>query len=450
MKNKVLAICLALALFYAFCDPCQAQSGNGRTPVLVTPAFTKSLIDSLAQALRKYYIFPDAADMMANYLVQEFQAGAYNEIKDPVLLAEHLFRDLQKAHHDGHLRFNYDPQMANRLADTTGLQERRRVDDSLNLIRARENNFGFSKVEVLSGNIGYVAFSSFMGYVQEASPTFTAAFSFLSNTRALIIDLRKNGGGSPAMVSQVESYFFPVKTHLNDIVDRNSGTRIMWTDPERAGGVILKMPVYILTSHGTFSGAEDFTYGLQSVKRATVVGDTTGGGAHPTGSFNVGMGFVANIPLARSLNPYTHTDWEGTGVVPDIPVPAATALEAAEKAIFTQQLAQPTTESDKKVAQWQLNNLRAHQSSEILDSLNLLPYTGTYQGGLYFYVLGHDLYCRNAERGNQEFKLMHINNNLFQLDENVQVEFTKESTGKFSAITMFWSNGNESYKSILK
>jgi hypothetical protein len=450
MKIKFLTSCLVVAFFYTWYNPCQAQSGQGTTAVRVTPEFTRSLIDSLGQSLRKYYIFPDTAGKMLTYLVHEFQTGAYNEIKDPVALADHLFKDLQKAHHDGHLRLNYDPEMAMRLGDTSGQKDRRRIGDSMNLIRARENNFGFSKAEVLSGNIGYVAFSNFIGPVKEATHTFTAAFSFLSNTRALIIDLRKNGGGSPAMVSRVESYFFPVKTHLNDIVDRLAGTRVMWTDPERTGRVILQMPVYILTSHGTFSGAEDFTYGLQSVKRATVVGDTTGGGAHPTGTFNVGMGFVANIPIARSLNPYTHTDWEGIGVIPDIPVPSVNALEAAEKAIFTQQLAQAATKSDRRIAQWQLDNFRALQSSEILDSINLLPYTGTYQGGLDFYVLGHDLYCRNAERGNQKFRLMHITGNLFQLDENVQVEFTKDATGKFSAITMFWSNGNESYKSKLE
>jgi hypothetical protein len=250
------------------------------------------------------------------------------------------------------------------------------------------------------------------------------------------------------MVSQIESYFFPEKTHLNDIVYPSLGkTEEYWADPAKAEGTILKMPVYILTSRRTFSAAEDFTYGMQSIKRAIIVGDTTGGGAHPTRPFSIGQGFVASIPHARSLNPYTHTDWEGTGVRPDIPVAANKALEAAQMAILTERMNKATSELDKRSVQWQINNLLVNQKEEIKDAAFLSSYTGTYQGGLVFYVSQSALYCKNAERGNQVFKLSFVSGNRFVLDENVQVEFVKDNQGKFSSIKMWWRDGRISDKS---
>jgi hypothetical protein len=206
------------------------------------------------------------------------------------------------------------------------------------------------------------------------------------------------------------------------------------------------MPVYILTSKRTFSGAEDFSYGMQSLKRAIIVGDTTGGGAHPTRPFGVGFGFVADIPFARSLNPYTHTDWEGTGVIPDIPVVSGKALESAERVILLDQVKDAKTELETRKAQWQLNRLVAMQGTEPLDTSFLASFTGVYQGGLDFYVQDHELYCKNRERGNAIFQLQHIDGNRFVLDENVQVEFTKDDKGSFSVINMWWSDGRVSYR----
>jgi C-terminal processing protease CtpA/Prc len=309
----------------------------------------------------------------------------------------------------------------------------------------RESNFLFTKVEVLPGNIGYVQFNGFTGFLREARPTFTGAFRFVANTKALIIDMRMNGGGSPAMVCHVASYFFPTKRHWNDIVYRHR-TGEFWTDPAEADSLTLSMPVYILTSKRTFSGAEDFSYGMQSLRRAIIVGDTTGGGAHPTRPIGVGLGFVADIPFARSLNPYTHTDWEGTGVIPDIPVVSGKALESAERAILMVQLKDAKTELETRQAQWQLNRLVAMQGTERLDASFLASLTGMYQGGLDFYVQGHELYCKNRERGNAVFQLQYIDSSRFVLDENVQVEFTKDDKGRFSGINMWWIDGRVSHK----
>jgi hypothetical protein len=223
----------------------------------------------------------------------------------------------------------------------------------------------------------------------------------------------------------------------------------MWTDPKHADGLTLTMPVYILTSKRTFSGAEDFTYGMQSLKRATIVGDTTGGGAHPTNAVPVTLGFVASIPFARSLNPYTHTDWEGTGVIPDIPVASDQALEAAQQAAFKDQIQHATNDNDRRAMQWQLDDMMARKASKAIDPAAVTPFFGEYQGGLVFYESGGTFYCRNGELGNQVFKLYSISADMFVLDENVHVEFVREN-GKVTGLNMHWSNGGITNKGKVK
>jgi hypothetical protein len=448
MKRSLIALCLIGVCFFESPFACQAQPGPPESSLQVTPAVTRLLIDSLRQSLNRNYIFPDSAMKMIRYVEAEFKKGAYTAITDPRKLAEQLNKDLQKGHRDGHFHIIYNPRFARELSDTTGWAARQRFGDSMALERSREDNFTFHEIKILPGNIGYLVFNGFSGFVNEARPIITGAFRFLSNTKALIIDLRENSGGSPRMVSQIESYFFPGKTHLNDIVHRIEGTtEEFWTDPAKAEGIYLKMPIYILTSRGTYSAAEDFTYGMQSIKRAIIVGEKTGGGAHPGRPFPIGQGFVASIPHSRSLNPYTHTDWEGTGVRPDIPIAANKALEAAQMAFQTERMNNATSDLEKRSAQWEINALLASQSEQIKDSAFLSLFTGTYQGGLVFYISQSTLYCRNAEVGNRVFRLSFISGNKFVLDENVQVEFVKDNQGNFSSIKMWWRDGRVSDKS---
>jgi C-terminal processing protease CtpA/Prc len=155
--------------------------------------------------------------------------------------------------------------------------------------------------------------------------------NFVNGTDALIIDLRGNGGGNPAMVALICSYLFgPEPVHLNDLYWREGDrTDQFWTRKEVAGKRYLNKDVYVLTSKRTFSGAEEFTYNLKNLKRATIVGETTGGGAHPGGMFRMSPHFGAFIPTGRAINPITKTNWEGTGVTPDVAVPAEQALVVA-------------------------------------------------------------------------------------------------------------------------
>jgi C-terminal processing protease CtpA/Prc len=182
----------------------------------------------------------------------------------------------------------------------------------------------------MNGNIGYVDLRGFNDH-DAGADTVAAAMSFLQNTEALIFDLRQNGGGSPAMIALISSYLFGDKpVHLNDLYWRKGDrTDEFWTKPESAKLKFPNKDIYVLTSNYTFSGAEEFSFNLKHLKRATLIGETTGGGAHPGGMVRLHDHFSAFVPIGRAINPISKTNWEGTGVEPDIKVPKEQALKTA-------------------------------------------------------------------------------------------------------------------------
>ena len=194
----------------------------------------------------------------------------------------------------------------------------------------RLDNFGIHRVERLDGNIGYLDLRR-VPVPANAGPAIAAAMELVAGTYALIIDLRRNGGGSPEGVVFWCSYLVTERpTHLNDIFHADTGeTRQFWALPYVPGTRYVDRPVYVLTSGHTFSGGEDFCYTLQALGRAQVIGETTGGGAHPTRPFPISPAVHIAIPFARSINPVTGTNWQGTGVVPDVAVPEERAYDVA-------------------------------------------------------------------------------------------------------------------------
>lgn len=269
IKNSLLILFLAFSVFIKAQDP-------GKK---LNPKEVKMIVDSLCYALNDAYIYPDKAKLMTDALKSQWKKGVYDKAKDCVTLSQMMYNDVRAAHKDDHFHFRYDPlfgkQLERVMSDSDKVQQYR-----MDLKNSQESNFGFIKAEILPGNVGYLRWDIFTGMVDEAAPTFKSAFKFVEHTKALIIDMRYNGGGSPNMVLHTQNYFFTKKVPMNHIVTRKD-TTLRYTDPSKTEFKLL-MPVYILTARRTFSGAEDFTYGLKYANRATVVGDTTGGGAHPT------------------------------------------------------------------------------------------------------------------------------------------------------------------------
>ena len=396
------------------------------------------LIQSITDSLSKHYIFPEKAVIISNYLESQLKKNSYNALLDkPERLAEQIMQDIKVVHHDPHMRIKFDPGFVPQEIYKPTPENNERVKKYW-----KENNYTFKKVEILPGNIGYLPFDLFTDDIEAAKPTIKAALIFIANTRALIIDLRNNMGGSPQMVSQLESYFFKEKTHMNDLINRtNMDTTFLYADPAKADGVYLSMPVYILTGQHTFSGAEDFRYAMQTAKRAIVVGETTGGGAHPQMPFSVGQHFIVFIPFARSINPVTKTDWEGTGVMPNVKATANKASIKAQELIFRDELSRATDQKEKNKYLYYINSLLVNDAKK-QPALNILMlYAGTY-GGLKIYLDKNKLYCKNDNNGGAVSELKYLNNNLFVLDQEAQIEFIRDSKGHYSDIKIFVNDGS--------
>ena len=293
--------------------------------VTLDAALRKKVIDGVETNLKEYYIEPALAQQMADALKAHAAKGDYDAISDGDTFASRLTKDLQEVSHDKHLNVNFSPfKMPPRTEPTP--EEEARFHRQM-----EHNNCAFDKVEILPNNIGYVKFDGFMD-ASFCGPTVVAAMGFVAHTDALIFDLRQNGGGQPAMVTLIASYLFDRPTHLIDIYNRKEdSTTQNWTLSYLPGPRLAKQPVFVLTSKRTFSGAEEFAFDLKNQKRATIVGETTGGGAHPVSGHTVADYFMVGVPFAKSLDPVTKTNWEGTGVEPDVKVPAADALTTAEK-----------------------------------------------------------------------------------------------------------------------
>ncbi|CAA9565115.1 MAG: hypothetical protein AVDCRST_MAG49-2844 [uncultured Thermomicrobiales bacterium] len=296
-----------------------------------TPAFDgvvrTEVIQTLLAELRERYVYPEVAGRMEEAIRSRLGSGEYDGLSEGEELAEALTRHLREVSRDGHLRVRYGGEApgAEEPEDDPARREAwRRL--------AAAGNFGFTRAERLAGNVGYLQVREFGG-IEWAGDTVVAAMGFLAQTEALIVDVRGNGGGDPATVALLSGYLFEGSVHLNDFVARDGGGVYQSrTSAFLPGRRYLGKPVYVLIGRETFSGAEEFAYNLQALRRATVVGATSGGHAHPGRFFPIGRGFEAFIPNGRPVNPITGTDWEGTGVIPDVAVPEEEALRAAHVA----------------------------------------------------------------------------------------------------------------------
>ncbi len=293
--------------------------------VVVDSDLRKRVIDGVNASLDKFYINAAVATQMEDALLAHQKAGDYDKMIDGDVFATQLTTDLQAVSRDRHLRVNFLPFKAPPPHDPTPEDEARFHQ------QMEHDNCAFRKVEILPNNIGYIKFDGFMD-ASFCGPTVAAAMGFVAHTDALIFDIRQNGGGQPDMVTLIASYLFDSPTHLIDIYDRSkNSTKQNWTLSYLPGPRLANQPVFVLTSKGTFSGAEEFAFDLKNQKRATIVGETTGGGAHPVSGHPVADYFMVGVPFAESLDPVTKTNWEGTGVEPDVKVSAEDALDTAEK-----------------------------------------------------------------------------------------------------------------------
>ena len=290
------------------------------------------VVIDVADLMTASYVFPETGKAMAVYLRARLSDGAYDSYGETEEFCRQVTADLREISHDNHLFVFHSPDEAREVAARNGLlspEATAAVNLELHDLD-RQSNFGFTRVEVLEGNIGYLRLDAFSD-ADEAADRAVAAMAFLSSTHAVIIDLRGNGGGGGPVLPMLASYFFegePVP--LSGVWYRaTDAVEEAWTLPKTTGKRLADTGLYILTGSRTFSAAEDFAYSLQALDRAVIVGEATRGGAHPIDVFIVKDGILAQIAVGNSVNPITKSNWEGGGVKPDVAVPADQALETA-------------------------------------------------------------------------------------------------------------------------
>jgi hypothetical protein len=297
------------------------------------------IVTTALALLRANYVFPEVAERAAAAVEARLAGGEYDDL-DEITLTELVTRHLQDVTGDKHLRLRLGggpgprpdgpgPRRGGPRPDETEPRDHEARRLAMRQ-RGRTDNFGIRRVEWLDGNVGYLDLRR-VAMAANAGPAVAAAMELVAGTYALIFDLRHNGGGAPDGVALWCSYLLTEEpTHLNDIFHADTGeTRQFWSLPYVPGTRYVDRPVYVLTSSHTFSGGEELCYNLQALGRAELIGETTGGGAHPTRGFPISPAVHIGIPFARSVNPVTGTNWEGTGVVPDVAVPEAQAYGVA-------------------------------------------------------------------------------------------------------------------------
>jgi len=313
----------SLLLSFVIAIPFRAAAA---APPAIDAEARSKIVAATIREIRARYVFPEVAARIDETLSKKARGGAYDAATTAPALAAAVTADLLAVSHDKHLRLLFEP----RTPEAAAAPRAERVERFVRMLRGK--NFGVARVERMPGNVGYLDLRTFES-PEYAGPTIVAAMNLLAYTDALVIDLRKNTGGDGAMVTFLASFFFDGSepTRLSDLYQREgSWSQQSWTTTwvpgAKFGGT---KPVYILTGKTTFSAAEGFTYDLQSLKRATIVGEQTGGGANAGDEYRIDPLFTVWIPTSRAVNPVTHTNWEGVGVTPDVKGPEADALDTA-------------------------------------------------------------------------------------------------------------------------
>ena len=379
--RRRLGLLVFLTLFVLLAAaPCLAQRRMvvGQDDSMPASAeFKAAAVDSVSWALNKTYVFEDVAKEMEKHIRRKLKKGDYDDLETVQEFARQLTEDMREISSDRHLGVQF---MSDEL-----LEEYQQGDEDpdvahqLAFERGRKRNFEFKKLEILDGNVGYLKLNGFND-TSLSGPTAIAAMNFLGYTDALIIDLTENGGGSPSLIQTIMAYLLDGSTHLNSFYIRDGDSlQQFWSAPYVPGPKMVDTELYVLTSSHTFSAAEEFTYNVKNLERGTIVGETTGGGAHPVRgylfpSLNMGM----RVSFGRAINPVSGTNWEGTGVTPDIEVPADQALDAAYLGALGKLRERDMSDEEAFVLDWAIVGLDARLNPVEVDVATLESYAGDY------------------------------------------------------------------------
>ncbi len=373
----------------------------------ISPHQRAAIVSRVANIFEEHYVYEGVAKQIADYIRQKLDNGEYNSIENFEKFISQLTEDLQYISHDQHCNI-YRYQKPSAVSKADSIEQRNRE-----LAELRRENFGFRNVEILPGNIGYANIFQFYD-PKDAAPTAIAAMNFLANCDALVIDLRENGGGHFTMCQLICSYFFDAPTRLIDHHYRDGDSHQEWTLPFVPGPKMTDIPIYVLVSRRTFSAAEGFAFCLKNRGRATIIGERTRGGAHPVEYYHFPQEAITiRVPYGRAADPATDSNWEGTGVEPDIQAPAfeealiVANIEALKKLVFDE-----PENGQKYLLEWALDDYNNQLNPIVLDDSELSEYAGDYgvdkiifeRGTLYYRRHNHSQ-RQTIPMGNDGFRI---------------------------------------------
>jgi len=382
-------------------------------------------VEGVARTIEQNYFDAERARAIGAQLRAEAARGAFDRLTDARDLATTLTERLKPI--DRHFAVSWSPQDA----PAQGAQARPAPPPAdLPDDRVRRDNYGIRRVEVLPGNVGYVDLRLFADFDfgkpdQPARQAIEAALALTANADALIIDLRGNGGGSPAMVGYLVSAFTPKGADIYNTFHSREGTAS--EAPAQAyAKPRLDTPLYVLTSARTGSAAEAFAYTLKNARRATIVGEASGGAANPGATFDAGNGLRVFVSTGSPVSPITRTNWEGSGVQPDVAVDAAAALERA-RMLALQSIVERGPEADRVAARWALEALQAKPQA-----VAFADYVGGY-GALSIARDGERLSLHRGRR--PPLALLPLGGDAFAAvdDPTLRVVFERDAGGKVVA-----------------
>lgn len=398
----------------------------------------KQVIDSTCRLLKDLYVFPETGNRLASYIANKSDSGGYDSTNDPIAFAEMLTRDLVRETRDEHFMLYFDPAWVSdskasvNHADSLALRNKRAEN-------YRSVNYGFKEVSNLDGNIGYLRLTGFVDPIM-SGPTAVSAMTFLSHSDALIIDVRDVPGGFNTSVQLIASYLFDADpVLLGSAYSRADNTTTQdYTLPYVPGTRMPAIPVYLLTNHFTFSAAEGFAQILKNRKRATLIGETTGGAAHAIIRKVISNRFYIAIPTSRPIDPITGKDWEGTGVEPDIKVESSLAFDKARiQALLYLSGIHPENRMQYK---WMLEDIEALQKPLLVTTSVLKNYTGNYGNRKLFIEYGKLYFQRE---GDQKYALSPLKEDLFRFVETdeIRLRFISDH-GKVTGVQIIYKDGN--------
>ncbi|MFC1853338.1 S41 family peptidase [candidate division CSSED10-310 bacterium] len=403
-----------------------------------------AVISSINSLLLEKYIFLDIAEKMKDRLSTKLSKGDYNSVEDPAQFAQMLHSDLYEISQDNHFYIQFNPERA-RLIEALKSKSKVQIEEARRRLMEEDRflNFGFKKLEHLTGDVGYLDLRSFCN-PEYAGGTAVAAMNFLSHSDAIIIDLRKNSGGWPPMVQLLCSYFIAGtqegRTLLNSFERRfDNSLEQFWTLAYVPGKRMFDVDLFILTSKNTGSGAEEFTYNMKNLKRATIIGETTHGSAHPVESVVIQDFFVMNLPTGRPINPISKTNWEKTGVEPDIAVPADQALDKAYLIALEKLLPNTKDKRQKFRLTWAMDGLQAKLDPLKLSLKVLQKFVGDYGERKVWLEKNHLMYQRTGP----QFKMIPLKENLFALEDldYFRIKFSLDEQGRITELIGLYDNG---------